>query len=176
MKDFSGAGTIDKVKIDLNAAVSHTVTMCRNEWQYVAGLTLDLDPNLPRVPCMPGDIQQVILSLVVNAAQAIEGAPRDVGKAEGSIAVSTREHADAVEIRVADNGPGIPASIRAKIFDPFFTTKEAGKGTGQGLALAYNVVAVKHHGSITVESKEGHGTTFIVRLPLECDPAQVAAA
>jgi signal transduction histidine kinase len=86
---------------------------------------------------------------------------------KGRITASTRQDGDWVEIRIADTGTGIPVTIRDKVFDPFFTTKEVGKGTGQGLAIAHDVVVRKHNGRITFETEEGRGTTLIIRLPLE---------
>ncbi len=167
MKDFSHPGAIAKVNIDLNAAIRITATVCRNEWKYVADLRLDLDETIPRVACLPGEVQQVILNLIVNAAQAIGTAPKTEQATAGVIVVSTRAIPGWVEIRVSDNGPGIPDAVRARVFDAFFTTKGVGKGTGQGLSLAYNAITVKHQGTITVESVEGEGATFIVRLPAQ---------
>ena len=95
---------------------------------------------------------------------------------KGTITISTRQDLDVVEIRISDTGSGIPAAIQAKVFDPFFTTKEVGRGTGQGLALAHSVVCEKHGGSITFETTEGRGTTFIVRLPIGTIPAEAVPA
>jgi len=125
-------------------------------------MVTDLAPDLPLVPCVPGALNQVILNILVNAAHALgDGAPE-----KGTITVSTCQRGDAVEIRIADTGPGIPEAIRDKIFDPFFTTKEVGKGTGQGLAMAHTVVVEQHGGQLTCETAESEGTTFIIRLPL----------
>jgi two-component system, NtrC family, sensor kinase len=82
------------------------------------------------------------------------------------IAISTNVNKDNVEIRIRDSGTGIPKAIRNLIFDPFFTTKETGKGTGQGLAISYNVIVKKHKGSLSFETEEGKGTTFIISLPV----------
>ncbi|MBA3968298.1 MAG: PAS domain S-box protein, partial [Nitrospirales bacterium] len=139
MKVFSHPGTTEKKPIDLNQTIESTVTVARHEWKYVADVALHLDPTLPPIPCLPGEFNQVILNLLVNAAHAIEDV---VGKAEGgkgTITISTRMQQDWVEIRIADTGTGIPENARHKIFDPFFTTKEVGKGTGQGLAIAHDV-------------------------------------
>jgi len=162
MKEFSHPSTKEKVSVDLNKAIESTITVARNEWKYVAQMVTDLAPDLPLVPCVPGALNQVILNILVNAAHALgDGAPE-----KGTITVSTRQRGDAVEIRIADTGPGIPEVIRDKIFDPFFTTKEVGKGTGQGLAMAHTVVVEQHGGQLTCETAEGEGTTFIIRLPL----------
>jgi signal transduction histidine kinase len=129
-------------------------------------MIMDLDPTLPSVPCLPGDFNQVILNLVVNAAQAIEEAISGNGKSKGIIRISTRQDQDCVEIRIGDTGTGIPEEHRAKIFTPFFTTKEVGKGTGQGLAISRAVIVGKHGGTINYETEVGKGTTFIIQLPL----------
>lgn len=165
MKEFSHPGTKGKVATDINRAIKTTVTVARNEWKYVADLTMDMDADLPSIPCLPGEFNQVILNLVINAAHAIG----DVVKASGSkgaIGISTRREDDTCTIRISDSGTGIPESARTRIFDPFFTTKEVGKGTGQGLAIARNIIVSKHSGSIHFETEIGKGTTFIIKLPL----------
>ena len=166
MKEFSHPSSDDMTPTDINRAIETTATIARNEWKYVAELETCLDAALPLVPCLPGDINQVLLNLIVNAAHAIGEAFRRGEAIKGKITVSTRREGERVEIRVADNGPGIPEEYRRQIFTPFFTTKEVGKGTGQGLALCYNVVVKKHQGTIRFETEAGQGTVFIVRLPL----------
>ena len=165
MKDFAHPGSEEKVCVDLNKAIGSTVEVSRNEWKYVADLTTDLASDLPLVPCLQGQFNQVILNMIVNAAHAIGDRIKSTGQ-KGIISIMSCRVDDWAEIRITDNGPGIPEHIRHKIFDPFFTTKEVGKGTGQGLAIARSVVVDKHRGTITVESQVGQGTTFIVRLPL----------
>jgi PAS domain S-box-containing protein len=167
MKEFSHPGTDAKVPVDLNRAIESTLTVCRNEWKYVADLKTDFDPELPPVACLPGEFNQVVLNIVINAAHAI--ADKTQGKGKGVIAVSTRRQGDKVEIRISDTGTGIPESARGRIFDPFFTTKEVGKGTGQGLAIARSVIVDKHQGEITFETEMGKGTTFILRLPQQAE-------
>ena len=165
MKDFSHPGSSSKQPADLNQAVASTVTVCSNRWKYAADLELDLDDSLPAVPCFVGELNQVILNLVVNAADAIAEQAGDGGE-KGRIVVKTlRDRNDAL-IMVTDNGPGMGEEVRSKIFDPFFTTKEVGKGTGQGLAISHDVVSQKHSGSLVCESSPGEGATFIVRLPI----------
>jgi PAS domain S-box-containing protein len=166
MKDFSHPGTEEKTSIDLNRAIESTITVARNEWKYVAELVTDFDASLPMVPCLPGEINQVILNLIVNAAHAIGGVVGDGAKGKGTITVSTRSCGDSVEVRIADTGTGIPEKVRDRIFEPFFTTKEIGKGTGQGLAIVHSVIVDKHAGAISFETELGKGTTFIIRLPL----------
>jgi PAS domain S-box-containing protein len=174
MKDFSHPGTEAKVPIDINRAIESTLTVCRNEWKYVAELRSEFDPSLPLISCLPGEVNQVILNIVVNAAHAITDKVGNQGK--GVIGISTRGDGDVVEIRISDTGTGIPEAARGRVFDPFFTTKEVGKGTGQGLAIARSVIVDKHQGEIFFETEMGIGTTFVIRLPqLEPKNGQPAA-
>ncbi len=167
MKDFSHPGTGEKTPIDLNKAVQTTLTVAHNEWKYVAKIATDFEQDLPQVPCLPGELNQVILNLVVNAAHAIGDVVGACGaKGQGVITASTRRCGDWAEIRIRDTGTGIPEKIRSKIFDPFFTTKAVGKGTGQGLAIAHAVIVDQHQGQLTFETEMGVGSTFIIRLPL----------
>jgi two-component system, NtrC family, sensor kinase len=164
MKEFSHPGTHEKVEVDLNRAIDATVTVARNEWKGVAEMEMDLAPDLPKVRCLPSEVNQVILNLIVNAAHAIG----DLVKKEatkGVIKIRTRQDGHWVEIRISDTGTGIPEAARHRIFDPFFTTKEVGKGTGQGLAIARSVIVDQHGGTLNFETETGRGTTFIVRLP-----------
>jgi PAS domain S-box-containing protein len=165
MKEFSHPGTKEKVSLDLNHAIDCTITVARNEWRYVADLETDFDPSLPLIPCQPGEFNQVILNLIVNAAHAIADVVGNGGPAKGTIRVQTRNCMGWAEIRIQDSGSGIPKNVQTRIFDPFFTTKEIGKGTGQGLSIARSVVVDKHGGTIQFETEEGKGTTFIIRLP-----------
>jgi PAS domain S-box-containing protein len=166
MKEFSHPGTKEKVSQDLNHAIDNTITVARNEWKYVAEMETDFDPSLPLVACLPGEFNQVILNMIVNAAHAIADVIAKGGPAMGKIKIQTRSCAEWAEIRVSDTGTGIPEKVRPRIFDPFFTTKEIGKGTGQGLAIARSVIVDKHGGTIHFETEEGKGTTFVIRLPL----------
>ncbi|MFZ0813906.1 MAG: ATP-binding protein [Candidatus Sulfotelmatobacter sp.] len=165
MKEFSHPGTKEKTPLDLNHAIESTITVARNEWKYVADMETDFDPSLPQISCQPGEFNQVILNLIVNAAHAINDVVGKGGSTKGKIRVQTLNFSELVEIRIGDTGSGIPEKVRARIFDPFFTTKEIGKGTGQGLAIARSVVVDKHGGSIHFETEEGKGTTFVIRLP-----------
>lgn len=175
MKEFSHPDVAEMTTIDINHALESTITVARNEWKYVANIVTDFAPDLPLVPCFPGELNQVFLNIIVNAAHAIADVVGDGSSGQGTITVSTHQLDGWVEVRIGDTGTGIPKAIRSKIFDPFFTTKEIGKGTGQGLAYAHSVVVEKHKGIITFETEEGRGTTFIIRLPLQ-QPAQEAAA
>ena len=127
----------------------------------------ELDDALPAVVCYPGDINQVILNLIVNAAHAIKEKIKDGDK--GRITIRTRKEDDFVQISVTDTGTGIPTAIQAKVFDPFFTTKEVGKGTGQGLALAYSVIVKKHGGKIWFETEIGHDKIRDTSCPFPSD-------
>lgn len=166
MKEFSHPGGKGKVNADLNRIIETTVTVSRNEWKFVATVETDLDPSLQSVPCLADEIGQVILNLLVNAAHAIENRLKDNPDSKnGKITIRTRQYDQEVEILITDTGVGIPEHIRHKVFDPFFTTKEVGRGTGQGLAIAYDVITNKHNGTLAFETEANVGTTFIVRLP-----------
>ena len=174
MKEFSHPGAKEKGATDLNRAIQSTITVAGNEWKYVAEMETELDPALPPVPCVAGDINQVVLNLIINAAHAITDVVGDSGSEKGIITVATRQDGDHAEIRIRDTGTGIPEHLQSRIFDPFFTTKEVGKGTGQGLAIAHDVIVRKHRGTLSCESEVGRGTTFIVRLPMEPTPVEAA--
>ncbi|GEM_PF-3020479 len=164
MKEFSHPGERAKAEVDINRSIENTVAVSRNEWKQWARLDTRLEENLPRVNCLAGEINQVLLNLVVNAAHAIEEADRG---ADGRIVVSTRRiDEDRIEIAVEDNGVGMTDTVKEQIFDPFFTTKRIGKGTGQGLAICRDVIVAKHGGRISVDSAPGVGSRFSVILPI----------
>lgn len=163
IKEFSHPGATEKTPTDINELVRTTLTVSRNQWKYVAEAQTRLADDLPLVPVLPSEINQVLLNLIVNAADAIEEAGRD---GAGVITVATRAAGDHVEIAVSDTGCGVPEDVIARVFDPFFTTKPMGKGSGQGLTLAYNIIHMKHGGAIRIESVEGEGATFTLALPL----------
>jgi PAS domain S-box-containing protein len=172
MKEFSHPGSAEKVLTDINKALQNTVTVASNEWKYVADLQLDLDASLSMIPCLPGELNQVFLNMIVNAAHAIEEVSKDGNAGKGVIKVSTACNNGWAVIRIADSGAGIPEKLRSKIFDPFFTSKSVGKGTGQGLAIANNIIVDKHSGKISFESEVGKGTTFLIQLPTLADNSQ----
>lgn len=173
MKAFSHPQT-EKTVADLNELVKTTLTVARNEYKYVADVDMDLG-EVPMVSCHAGDLQQVILNLVVNAAHAIQSTLDD-SRTKGSIGVRTEKVADQAVLTVSDDGSGIPEAVQPRIFEPFFTTKDVGKGTGQGLAISYAIVTEKHGGSLTFDTEVGRGTTFTVRLPLGTSDVQAAPA
>lgn len=169
MKRFSHPLSSEAAPADLGEAIETTLAVCRNEYKYVAEVSLQLG-DLPPVTCNVGELNQVFLNLIINAAQAIEEQLGRTGE-RGHIAISTRvQGADAV-VEIADDGPGIPPELQDRIYEPFFTTKEVGKGSGQGLALARTIVE-RHGGSMECSSVPPHGTTFTIRLPLEAKASE----
>ncbi|MBA3463818.1 MAG: HAMP domain-containing protein [Deltaproteobacteria bacterium] len=165
MKEFAHPDQTNATYADLNRAITSTITVARHEYKYVADLETDL-AELPPVCCHVGELNQVVLNLVVNAAHAIETAVKDSDR-RGKIIVRTTSVDNHAVIEITDDGCGIPQTHLDKIFDPFFTTKEIGKGTGQGLAIARSVVVDKHLGRLTVDSEVGRGTTFRIWLPID---------
>lgn len=165
MKEFAHPDRGEKVRFDLNRAIESTLTMTRNEYKYVAELESDFG-DIPPILGFPGEINQVILNLVVNAAHAIEDVVAGTAQ-RGRIVVRTHRAQDSVVVSVADTGSGISESVQPRIFEPFFTTKGVGKGTGQGLAIARSAVVDKHGGELSFETEPGQGTTFFVRLPID---------
>jgi signal transduction histidine kinase len=166
MKDFSHVDTNpDWQFANLNQGIDSTLNVINNEVKYKADLIKDY-ADLPEVQCMPSEINQVVMNLVVNAAHAI-------GSERGKITVRTGLSGEQVWLEVIDTGSGIPKEVLPRIFDPFYTTKPIGKGTGLGLSLSYGIV-LKHHGSIEVQTEVGKGSTFRVMLPLK-QPAATAA-
>ena len=176
MKEFSHPGQSEMALTNIAQAIETTVMVAKNEWKYVADLKTDHDEKLPPIPCFPGEINQVILNLIVNAAHAIKDTKEEESVEKGKITIATHLVNSYAEIRVTDTGVGIASENIDKIFAPFFTTKSAGKGTGQGLALAHSVVVEKHRGTLTVESELGVGTTFVIRLPLEQQQSEETSA
>jgi signal transduction histidine kinase len=165
MKEFAHPDNRQKSTADLNRAIETTLTIARNEYKYVADVETELG-ELPLVSCHVGDINQVLLNLIVNSAHAIADATAQSG-ARGRITVRTAQEGGKVRIDITDTGCGIPPAIHDRVFDPFFTTKAVGRGSGQGLAIARNIVVDKHGGSLTFESEVGMGTTFTIILPLD---------
>ena len=166
MKEFSHPATREMAPADLNRIIENTIMISQNEWKDVATLKKDLAVTLPEVPCLSDEIGQVFLNIIVNAGQAI-GESKGEDGAEGIITVSTDHVDEHAVIRISDTGKGMDEALCKRIFDPFFTTKEVGKGTGQGLSIARDIVVNKHGGELTVESTPGEGSIFTVSLPLE---------
>jgi signal transduction histidine kinase/HAMP domain-containing protein len=165
MKEFAHPDQAQKTLADLNQAIRSTLVVARNEYKYIAEMDAQFD-ELPPVPCYLGEINQVVLNLIINASHAISDVVKDTA-GRGTLTIRTRLDGNEVEISIGDTGTGIPESARDKIFDPFFTTKEVGKGTGQGLAIARSVIVNKHGGTLRFETECGKGTTFFIRLPID---------
>jgi PAS domain S-box-containing protein len=166
MKDFSHPGSDKKVSSDVNRLLDSTITVTRNEWKYVAEVVTTFAPDLPTILCFPGDLNQVFLNVIINAAHAISDANEALHQEKGTIHISTHQTDVSVLVKIRDSGTGIPLHARAHVFDPFYTTKEVGRGTGQGLSIAHNIVKARHGGDIWFETECGVGTTFIIELPL----------
>ncbi len=173
MRDFARADQVEKTPSDINQAIRDTLVVCHNSYKYAADVETDLG-DIPLAECHIGELNQVFLNLVVNAAHAIEDKQGDDGGPRGTITFRTRKLDEFVEIRVTDTGGGIPESAQERIFDPFFTTKEVGRGTGQGLAIARSIVVDKHGGDLRFETEAGVGTTFVILVPLKMGEAQAA--
>jgi len=166
MKDFAHPGGADKVAVNLNDLIESTVTISRNQWKDSAEVELDLDPELPDVPCLQGEIKQVLLNLITNAAHAIADKRASTSDSTpGRIVIRTRQHGEMACLSLSDTGCGIPARDADRVFDPFFTTKEVGRGTGQGLPIVRSVIVDRHGGRVTFDTAVGVGTTFHVWLP-----------
>ena len=157
LKDFSRSERDESWKLaDIHAGLDSTLNIIRNELKYNTTLEKDYG-TLPPVECLPSELNQVFMNILINAGQAI-------GE-RGTVKVSTGHAGNEVWVEIADSGPGIPAEAVQKIFDPFFTTKPVGKGTGLGLSISYGIVA-KHHGRIDVDSRPGEGSRFRIVLPV----------
>lgn len=165
MKVMSHPGTVEKVPSDLNELIEDAATITRNRWKYVSEMKMDLDESLGSIHVLPAEMSQVLINMMVNAADSIAEKLGPEPESPGMITVSTRRTKSGVEIEISDTGIGISAELKQRIFDPFFTTKDVGKGTGQGLAITYDVVVNKHGGNIELESTEGEGATFFLTIP-----------
>jgi len=166
MKEYSHPNSEEKVSTNINNCIESTITISKHTWKYHADMEVILDPDLPSIMCHPGPFNEVILNIIVNAADAIKDkSENDNTTNKGKITIQTLNVENFVEIRITDTGGGIPLSIQEKIFDPFFTTKAVGKGTGQGLSLSYSIIKERHNGELHFETVTGESTTFIIQLP-----------
>ena len=172
MKELSHPGGDEKSAVDINKSLDTTITVSTNEWKYVADVKTDFQPELDMVEGLPGELKQVFLNLIVNAAHAISDQTDGGNEGRGTISISTRQVDDHVLIQIQDTGGGIPENVRKRVFDPFFTTKGIGKGTGQGLAIAHSVIVQKHGGRIAFDVEEGVGTTFNIEIPFKASEAE----
>lgn len=168
MKAFSHPGDSNAMQTaDINNAIETTLTVAANEWKGVTEVELDLADNLPTVPCLIGELNQVFLNLIVNGAHAIEELQSSQDKFQkGLLKITTSAEDDFVKITFSDSGTGIAQEHRDKVFDPFFTTKEVGRGSGQGLYIARTLIHEQHNGTLTFDTIDGEGTTFTIRLPV----------
>lgn len=141
---------------NIHESIDATLTILKGQIGKRIQISKQYDPFLSEINCYPGQIGQLLMNILTNAIQAIEG--------KGEITIDTHNFENTIEISILDSGPGIPEEVRQKIFDPFFTTKEIGKGTGLGLSISYGIIE-KHQGSIDVKSIEGEGTEFIITIP-----------
>jgi PAS domain S-box-containing protein len=173
MTDFAGRDRAEKAPADLNRVVQVALTETRGEIRRVAEVDTQLG-ELPLVLCDAADLKQVFVSLLTNAAHAVDALA--TGGTRGSIRVRTWQEAGDAVISISDNGCGIPQQVRARIFEPFFTTKQERGGRGQGLPVARAIIVHKHGGSLVCQSAVGDGTTFVVRLPLGAPAAEGVAA
>ncbi|NML66765.1 hypothetical protein HHL22_16275 [Hymenobacter sp. RP-2-7] len=171
MLEHSRQSTGERQPTDVNALCDEYLRLAYHglrakDKSFNATLETDFAPSLPVVEAVAGDLGRVLLNLLTNAFYAVQQR-QQAGEAgyQPTVSMSTRQVGGSVEIRVADNGTGMPAEVQAKIFQPFFTTKPTGEGTGLGLSLSYDIITKAHGGSLNVASQAGEGTTFTVRLP-----------
>ncbi len=150
---------------DINKAIGDTIAITRNAWKYSAEVVIDLDPELEPLNCLISELNQVFLNLIINAADAIKEKQGQLSAHKGLIHIATCQKEHTIEIRIQDNGTGIPEHIKSRIFDPFFTTKGVGIGSGQGLSICREIIVNKHKGSIDFHTKSGEGTCFVITLP-----------
>ncbi|MEO6772832.1 MAG: PAS domain-containing protein [Kofleriaceae bacterium] len=174
MKEFGHPDSSSKQPADLNTAIRNAVMVSTSEHKYVADVVLELG-DLPEVTCVIGELNQVFLNLIVNAAHTISNVTAGTAGARGQILIKSRIDGDDAVVEIGDTGEGIAEEVQARIFEPFFTTKEIGRGTGQGLAISRSIVVDKHRGSLSFETELGRGTTFIVRIPWLPSVAAAAA-
>ena len=168
LRNFSRIDNETRIEsYDINEALENTLVVAKNEIKYVADVEKELS-KVPRIECIGSEINQVLLNILINAAQAIESQNR---RDRGLIRIRTYADSDSIYCEIVDDGPGIPQGIVSRIFDPFFTTKDPAEGTGLGLNISYDIVVHKHNGELSVRSEDGKGATFIVKLPRIYKPA-----
>ena len=170
MKELSHPGSEEPAPMDIHRILESAIVVSRSEWKHIAHIERDFAQNPPGMVGFANQLQQVILNLLVNATHAVEARHKGDASVPGKIRLSTMVMKDRFLISIQDNGCGIPDKIRNRVYDPFFTTKDVGKGTGQGLAIAYQIIVKNHQGRLWFESEAGQGTTFFIELPAA--PAQ----
>ncbi len=159
LRGFARADDAERKFVDIHTALDSTLNIVWNELKYKAEVIKDYG-DIPEVECLPTQLNQVFVNILVNAGHSI--------KEKGKITIKTYSEGERVFVEISDTGSGIPEENLTKIFDPFFTTKEPGKGTGLGLSIVYSIIK-KHNGEIRVKSKIGEGTTFIIELPVKME-------
>lgn len=164
LKNFSHPGKTTLEPVNLHQCIDTTLDIMQSEFKHKATVTKSYG-NLPLVPAMRTQINQVLLNLISNAIDALKDYYPANEPPTGQIKISTGQQENKVFIKIQDNGPGIPGEHQEKIFDPFFTTKDVGAGTGLGLSISYSIIE-QHGGNIEVQSEEGQGTTFTIWLPI----------
>jgi signal transduction histidine kinase len=158
LRSFARMDAQARTDADLNEGIRSTLKLINNQISANTRINLSLE-EIPPVVCNPGEINQVLLNILVNAAQALEG------QREPSLEIASKENQGWVEISIGDNGKGMSKEIQKRIFEPFYTTKDIGKGTGLGLSISYGIVS-HHQGELNVESAPNQGTVFTLRLPI----------
>jgi signal transduction histidine kinase len=171
IREFSHPSDNEKKPSPINHAIQNVITISKNEWKNVAEIELELEPDLPLVFCRVDEINQALLNMVINAAQAIESNPARPNNQKGIIQIKTWHTSTDVYISIQDSGCGIEDNVIDRIFDPFFTTKDIGEGTGQGLFIAHTIIVKKHHGMISVKTEKNIGTIFTIQIPINNDPS-----
>ncbi len=179
MLSFSRMSNRQLADCQLPMLIDQALEIAGNDFALMEGfdfrsieIVRDFDPQIDRVPCIANELEQVLLNLLKNAAQAIH---QNQAQERGRIILRTRLNPPWAEIQVEDNGGGIPENVRKRIFEPFFTTKEVGQGTGLGLSVSYFIITNNHQGQMEVQCQAGHGSTFTLRLPLS-SPGEPPAA
>ncbi|WDE08193.1 PAS domain S-box protein [Thalassomonas viridans] len=172
MKSFSHPSRGRMQLTNITEAITTTLTVARSEWRNVAEVETNFDDSLPDIMCIRDEFNQVILNIIVNAAHAIaERLAKDKDDEKGKIIINTyRDDIDAI-ITIEDNGTGMTEKTLSRIFDPFYTTKGVGKGTGQGLSMAYKMIVEQHQGQLYAESVYGEGSIFTIQLPVKVQRA-----
>jgi signal transduction histidine kinase len=174
MKTLAHPSSLQQELADINGAIENTLIVVESEIKYVAEVVLSLQAQRS-IRCNIGEIQQVLLNLIVNAAHAVAERVGDSGK-RGTIRITTSDAGPDLVIAIEDDGAGIPAAVRSRIFEPFFTTKPVGQGSGQGLSIARTLVVDRHAGQLSFDSTVGKGTVFIIRLPVAGKPQERTSA
>jgi two-component system NtrC family sensor kinase len=169
MKMFSHPGGENMQNANIHKLIEATLRVSKNEWKYIADIEKNFDQNLSEVACYGREFNQVILNMIINAKHAIERNIEEGNIKRGLIEISTKATSENAIITIRDNGCGMSEEVKSRIFEPFFTTKGIGKGTGQGLAISYDIIVDKHNGKLTVDSEIGKGTSFNIIIPISAE-------